>query len=195
MLRRLGAALIMTAIALPALAQPPAPRITRIEFQPAAADDGGGVFVTLLGTGTCTYALDFGDGTTDRRTADLPDRLRHTFPTDGEYLVVATPEAPCEGTARAKLDVRAINRGVWGLSAELGPDKENAEMLVTVAGRGECAVTLDFGDGTIDRITATLPATRSHKYARAGLYELKAAAEPPCRGEAVLTVEISRGGR
>ena len=105
--------------------------------------------------------------------------------------MVATPDAPCEGVARAKLDVRAINRGIWGLTAEAGPDTPNGEMLITIAGRGECAVTMDYGDGTVDKLTVTLPATRSHKYGKAGTYELKAAAEPPCRGEAALTVEIS----
>jgi hypothetical protein len=175
-------------------AQQRAGRITRIEFQPATADEGGGVFISLMGSGTCAYTLDYGDGNTERRTADLPDRVKHTFPGDGEYLVVATPEAPCEGVARAKLDVRAINRGVWGLSAEAGPDTQNAEMLVTINGRGECTVTMDYGDGTIDKVSATLPATRSHKYGKPGVYELKATAELPCRGEAGLKVEISRVG-
>jgi hypothetical protein len=168
-------------------------RITRIEFQPAPASEGGGVYISLLGSGPCTYILDYGDGGNEKRSAELPDRVKHSYPADGEYLVVATPEAPCEGVARAKLDVRAIRQGVWGLSAEAGPDKENAEMLITIDGRGECTVTLDYGDGTVDKVSATLPATRSHKYGRAGTYELKATAESPCRGEAALKVEISRG--
>ena len=175
-------------------AQQRAGRITRIEFQPATAEEGGGVFISLLGSGSCSYTLDYGDGTSERRSAELPDRVKHTYPGDGEYVVVATPEAPCEGVARAKLDVKAINRGVWGVAAEAGPDKDNAEMLVTITGRGECTVTMDYGDGTIDKISGVLPLTRSHKYGKAGVYELKAIAEPPCRGEAGLKVEISRAG-
>ena len=173
-------------------AQEKSPRITRIEFQPASAEEGGGIFISLLGSGSCTYTLDYGDGKSERRTADLPDRVKHNYPGDGEYLVVATPEAPCQGVARAKLDVKAINQGVWGLSAEPGPDKENAEMMVTIAGRGECTITMDYGDGTIDKISGNLPLTRSHKYGKTGTYDLKAIAEPPCRGEAALKVEISR---
>lgn len=173
-------------------AQKQAGKITRIEFQPATTEEGGGVFISLMGSGSCSYALDYGDGQSERRTADLPDRVRYIYPADGEYLVVATPEAPCEGVARAKLDVRAINRGVWGLSAEPGPDTTNVEMLITITGRGECAVTMDFGDGTVDKLLLTLPATRSHKYGKAGTYELEAVAEPPCRGEAALKVEINR---
>jgi hypothetical protein len=188
--RGVFSALFLIAAAVVAAQQ--APRITRIEFTPAKADEGGGVFITLVGTGSCTYTLDYGDGKSDRRTADLPDRVQHSYPGDGEYLVVATPEAPCEGVARAKLDVRAINRGIWGLSAEPGPDAPNAEMLITIAGRGECTVTMDYGDGTVDKLTGALPVTKSHKYVKTGIYDLKANGEPPCRGEAALRVEISR---
>ena len=187
---QLAVLLFMTAVCLGAQEQ--AARVTRIEFQPATAEEGGGVFVSLIGTGSCTYTLDYGDGNTERRTVELPDRVKHTYPADGEYLVVATPEAPCEGLARAKLDVRAIRQGVWGLSVETGPDKQNAEMLVTINGRGECTVTMDYGDGVVDKVSATLPATRSHKYGKAGVYDLTATAEPPCRGEAGLKVEITR---
>jgi hypothetical protein len=192
-MRRLSWLLLLLLIAATGAAaqQQRAGRITRIEFQPATVEEGGGVFISLVGSGTCTYVLDYGDGTNERRTADLPDRVKHNYPGDGEYLVVATPEAPCEGVARAKLDVKAINQGVWGLSAEAGPDTQNAEMIVTINGRGECTVTMDFGDRTIDRISGNLPLTRSHKYGKAGVYDLKAVAEPPCRGEAGLKVEIS----
>ena len=65
-------------------------------------------------------------------------------------------------------------------------------MVVTVNGRGECAVTLDFGDGTIDKVAGVLPQTRTHRYERMGVYELKATAEPPCRGEAGLRLEIKK---
>jgi plastocyanin len=185
-------ALVFAVAASGAAGQKQPGKITRIEFQPATTEEGGGVFISLVGSGSCSYVLDYGDGQNERRTAELPDRVRHNYPADGEYLVVATPEAPCEGVARAKLDVRAINRGVWGLSAEPGPDTTNAEMLITITGRGECAVTMDYGDGGVDKLTLTLPATHSHTYGKAGTYELKAVAEPPCRGEAALKVEIKR---
>jgi hypothetical protein len=192
-MRRLSLGVILLALtATPLAAQQQTGKITRIEFRPANVEEGGGVYISLIGSGPCTYTLDYGDGKTETRTAELPDQVRHTYPGDGEYIVVATPDAPCEGLARAKLDVRAIKRGLWGVSAEAGPDTPNAEMLITLRGSGECAVTLDFGDGTIDRITVTLPATRSHKYGKTGVYELRAVAEPPCRGEAVATVEIKR---
>jgi hypothetical protein len=173
--------------------QQQAGRITRIEFRPATAQEGGGVFITLVGSGNCTYMLDYGDGQSERRTADLPDRLRHVYPADGEYLVVATPEAPCEGVARAKLDVRAINRGVWGLSAEPGvATPEGIEVTFTIAGTGECVVSMDFGDGAVERVEGALPARRAHRYAKGGTYEVRAVANEPCRGEATLKLEVSR---
>lgn len=171
-------------------------RITRIEFRPATSEEGGGVFITLAGSGSCSYTLDYGDGQTERRgNITLPDRVHHAYAADGEYTVVATPEAPCEGVARAKLDVRAINRGVWHLSVEPGvavPD--GIEVAITVHGRGDCVVTLDYGDGTpAEKLEGALPATRTHKYAKAGTYEVKAVTAEPCRGEASLRVEIARG--
>ena len=190
-MRLLTVVTLLASLSVGSTAQP-TPRITRIEFTPAPTEEGGGVIITLLGSGSCTYNLDYGDGKSDRRTADLPDRVRHTFPNDGEYLVVATPEAPCEGVAKAKLDVRAINLGVWGLSAEPGPDTENAEMVITISDRGECAVSLDYGDGTIDKVNGELPIKTSRKYPKAGIYELKAVAEPPCRGDAAVTLEVKR---
>lgn len=168
-------------------------RITRIEFTPATVQQGGGVFITLVGTGSCSYTLDFGDNQSEKRTAaTLPDRVKHTYAADGEYLVVATPEAPCEGVARAKLDVRAIERGIWGLSAEPGqavPD--GIDVTITLNGKGDCIVTLDYGDGETAKVEGTLPTTRTHRYAKTGTYELKAVAAAPCRGEANLKLDIS----
>src|SRR5688500_13403422 len=68
-MQRFGTHSVFLLLAVLALAQQPAaqqpppqstPRITRIEFTPAKADEGGGVFISLIGTGTCTYAIDFG---------------------------------------------------------------------------------------------------------------------------------------
>nr|AIA10850.1 PKD domain protein [uncultured bacterium] len=186
----LALALASAAVAT-ALGQEPA-RITRIEFRPATEAEGSGVIISLLGSGRCTYSIDFGDGKNDQRTAQLPDRIQHVYPSDGEYEVAATPEAPCEGVARAKIAVRAIERGIWSLSAEPGATPGTLELVVTVNGRGSCAVTLDFGDGAIEKAEGALPVTRSHKYANTGTYDIRATTTEPCRGEAQLKVEITR---
>lgn len=182
------------ALAMGSVTAQEAGRITRIEFRPATTQEGGGVFITLVGTGSCSYTLDFGDSQTERRTAAmLPDRVKHTYAADGEYMVVATPESPCEGVARAKLDVRAIERGIWGLSAEPGlAATDGTDVTITINGRGECVVTLDYGDGASAKVEGALPTTRTHRYAKTGSYELRAVAAAPCRGEANLKLEISR---
>lgn len=189
-MRRITVLLISSLLALAAAAQT-TPRITRIEFSPASEEEGGGVFVSLLGSGECTYLLDYGDGKSERRTAALPDRVRHEFAADNEYTVVATPAAPCEGIARARLDIRAITRGIWRVTVEPGP-ADAPEILATVHGRGTCAVTLDFGDGKQQRHEGALPATLRHTYARTGVYELHASTSDPCRGDIKLTVEVRR---
>ena len=178
--------------AAPVAQESQAPRITRIEFRPASAEEGGGMIISLLGSGQCTYALDFGDGKSETRTAQLPDRVQHTYPGDGEYEVVATPQAPCQGVARAKIDIRSIDRGIWGIAADPGPSTQALELVVTIRGRGACAVTLDLGDGNSQTFDATLPTTRTHKYGAAGTYHVKATTVAPCRGEAEMKVDIKR---
>lgn len=168
------------------------PQITRIEFSPASVEQGGGVLIGLLGSGRCAYQIDFGDGTTERRNADLPDRMRHVYAAEQEYTVVATPEAPCEGVARARIDVRAITRGIWRLLIEPGPSTEAAEVIVTIEGRGACVVYLDFGDKKAQTLEGTLPLEVNHTYPSAGTYELHARTEPPCRGETRVKVDVRR---
>ena len=167
-------------------------RITRIEFRAASQEEGGGMLISLLGTGQCSYVIDFGDGKSESRTAKLPDRVQHTYPADGEYDVVATPQAPCEGTARARITIRSVDRGIWGIAAEAGPSTEALELIVTIRGQGQCSVTLDLGDGNSQKFDAALPTTRTHKYANPGAYTLKATTVEPCRGQGEITVEIKR---
>ena len=183
-------ALIAGFTAAPRAQESQAPRIERIEFRAASTEEGGGMIISLLGSGRCTYTLDFGDGKNETRTAQLPDRVQHTYPADGEYEVVATPQAPCQGVARAKIDIRSIERGIWGINAESGPSTQALELLVTVRGRGTCTVTLDLGDANTQTFEAALPTTRTHKYAAAGSYVVKATTVAPCRGQAEMKVDI-----
>jgi hypothetical protein len=166
------------------------PRLTRIEFAPATVEEGGGVWIALIGTGRCTYGIEFGDGETARREAELPDRVRHVYADDKAYDVVATAEAPCEGVARARLDVRSIKEGIWSVSVEPGGTKDMPEIIVNIEGRGTCTVLLDFGDGKSDKYEGALPAKVRHTYASTGRYDLYVRAEAPCRGEARLQVDV-----
>ncbi len=181
-----------TAIATAEAAAQATPRITRIEFSPVPDEEGGGILISLLGSGQCAYTMDYGDGKTERRAATLPDRMRHDYAPDQQYLVVATPDAPCEGVARAQLDVRAIARGIWRVSVEPGPATDALEIIATIHGRGVCVVTLGFGDGKEQKVEGTLPAKVNHIYEKPGTYELHAVAAEPCRGEIRLNVDVRR---
>jgi hypothetical protein len=189
-MRHLHAVLGLTIAGTLAAGAAQIPRITRIEFSPAPESQGGGMLISLLGNGTCTYTLDYGDEKSERRTAQLPDKVTHRYAADGEYLVVATPESPCEGTARAKLAIRPVEKGIWKITVVPGPDIHALEVVATVEGRGACAVTVDFGDGTVQKLDAEPPATINHSYENGGTYELVAAAAPPCRGEVRTKLDV-----
>lgn len=164
-------------------------RITRIEFRPATVEEGGGIHIALLGSGRCTYTIDYGDGQTEKRTDDLPAHMRHAYAADRAYDVVATPEAPCEGVARARIDIRAIERGIWRIAVELA-SATAPEIVVSLEGKGTCSVVLDFGDGRSEKHDVTLPAKVPHKYAKAGSYDIVARAQQPCSGEGRARIDI-----
>ena len=139
--------------------------------------------------------MDFGDGNAERRTATLPDEMRHAYEPTTNIRSVATPEAPCEGTARARLDIRAIRRGIWKVTVVPGPSTEVPEIAATVEGRGDCAVVIDYGDGRQDRLEGALPLKATHPYEKEGAYELRAAAEAPCRGDVRLQIDVQAVSR
>src|SRR5688500_20035154 len=64
------------------MTQEQTPRISRIEFRPATTEEGGGMMIALLGSGRCSYTINFGDGKSEERTAQLPGQLQHTYPGD-----------------------------------------------------------------------------------------------------------------
>ncbi len=169
----------------------PQARITRIEFRPATVEEGGGIHISLLGSGRCTYTIDYGDGQSEKRTDALPAHMRHNYAADRAYDVVATPEAPCEGVARARIDIRAIERGIWRINVELA-SATAPEIVVTIDGKGTCAVVIDFGDGQSEKHDVTLPAKVPHKYLKAGTYDIVAKAQQPCSGEGRARIEIKQ---
>lgn len=77
-----------------------APRITRIHVAPAPATAGEPVAITIEGTGTCAFTIDYGDGNWESRSIALPDAVRHVYPRSGVYTVLAIADAPCAGSGR-----------------------------------------------------------------------------------------------
>jgi len=87
-------------------ARPGAPRLFEVTIEPPITRAGQAVTITVKGTGTCNYAIDFGDGNNDSKTGELPERIRHNYPAAGEYVVTANAVAPCTGSARRMVRVR-----------------------------------------------------------------------------------------
>lgn len=61
--------------------------------------------IVVLGSGSCSYTIDFGDGTTARRTESLPDLVTHTYTAPKSYTILATAQAPCEGLAKGGVTI------------------------------------------------------------------------------------------
>ena len=85
---------------------PPQPDLTGINVTPARATAGQPVTIEVIGSGTCSYAIDFGDGNLEKRSRPLPDRLQHNYPVPDAYTVAVKAESPCAGSARTTLVVR-----------------------------------------------------------------------------------------
>ncbi|PYR94151.1 MAG: hypothetical protein DMF84_06255 [Acidobacteria bacterium] len=64
------------------------------------------VTIETIGSGTCSYTLDFGDGNRDTRSRQFPDHVRHNYPAPDKYTVAAAANPPCSGSARTTLVIR-----------------------------------------------------------------------------------------
>jgi hypothetical protein len=86
--------------------EPAQPTLTGINVSPARTTAGQPVTIEIIGSGTCSYGIDFGDGNTETRSRPLPDRVQHNYPAPDAYMVAAKAEPPCTGSARATIVVR-----------------------------------------------------------------------------------------
>lgn len=171
-----------------------APRIGGLAVTTTPSGPRGTTIIEVAGSGTCAYVLDYGDGNDERRTAALPDRVRHVFPATGSFIVAATAEPPCEGRAQATLTLTQPSAGpsVDRVVVSPSPAVVRSRVSIRIEGRGTCPVTVDFGDGNEESVDAALPVRLFHTYARPGRYEVFAWTESPCTGDASSTVEIRR---
>jgi hypothetical protein len=91
---------------LTVVTEPPQPELTGINVSPARATAGQPVTIDVIGSGTCGYTIDFGDGNDERRSGRLPDRVRHNYPAADTYTIAANASPPCAGRARTTVVVR-----------------------------------------------------------------------------------------
>ncbi len=172
--------------------RPPTARLGSLTFSPDVGRPGEPVTIVVDGTGVCTYTLDFGDGRTEPRSRELPDRVGHVYRTGGAYTVVAAAEAPCAGSVKARLDVREQQSGVTEVSVTPNPVRQGSPASIQIQGSGSCRVAVDFGDGTAETVEGTLPRRLTHTYQTQGRYVVMVRAEAPCTGERRATVEVIR---
>ena len=157
------------------MAQEPASRITRIEFAPATVDEGGGVFITLVGSGRCSYTHRL------RRRHDRQTHRRAAGPASGTSL---PGTASTSSSRRPRRHAKASRAPSWTFGRSPAASGDSRLRRVRTALTPACSspsmdaanasVTLDFGDGTIDKVAGVLPQTRNHRYERMGVYDLKA---------------------
>jgi hypothetical protein len=167
-------------------------RLTRIVVTPSPAAAGQPVFITVEGSGSCRYSIDFGDGNSDTRSAALPERVRHVYPAPGSYAITASSETPCAGTARTRFDVRnAVRLGVERIEVTPTPAIEGSPATFVLRGTGNCRATIEFGDGTTQSFSGTLPRRVRHTYATAGKYTVAAWADEPCSGDVSIDLEVT----
>jgi PKD repeat protein len=80
--------------------------ISRVDVRPQVARIGVQIAVTVSGSGTCTFVVDFGDGQSRTLTERLPHRLTYRYTKAGDHEIVVSGQAPCAGGGDAVLRVR-----------------------------------------------------------------------------------------
>jgi hypothetical protein len=84
----------------------PGGRIARLEIRPAAATVDQAISMTVRGSGTCRFTVDFGDGKSRALTETLPHELSYRYQEPGDYQILIWTEPPCGGEATAEARVR-----------------------------------------------------------------------------------------
>jgi hypothetical protein len=168
--------------------------IANIEISRPAGAPTSARSIRVNGTGRCAYTLNYGDGNTEGRNADLPDVVRHNYPADGRYTVVATASAPCGGTAQAQLvigrDDFPVRRELRRLTITPREAGIGDQIQIRLDGSGSCRVTVDFGDDRQREVDAVLPYRLTHRFTNRGDYEVIAWADAPCSGGASGEVRV-----
>ena len=184
----------------PAPSAPPKPTETRspsivgVEISRPEGAPTSTRSIRVTGTGRCAYTLDFGDGNTEGRNADLPDVVRHNYPAEGRYTVVATASSPCGGRAQAPLVIGGDNpptrRELKRLTITPREVGVGDQIEVRLEGSGSCRVTVDFGDDRQRELNVALPYRLTYRFNAPGDYEVLAWADPPCDGGASGEVRV-----
>jgi hypothetical protein len=103
------------------------------------------------GPGNCPVEFDWGDGDVQGGSLWVSGRAKHAYKKAGLYFVKVRALPGCSGEATSRLIVKAP----YLESVADVPAKTGLESKVVVSGRnGECKMTVDYGDGKSQTVTA-----------------------------------------
>jgi hypothetical protein len=185
----------LTVTAPPAPPPPPAtPAITALEMTPMPARTQEPVAITVRGNGSCTFDVQYGDGTAEQVEGRLPENTHHTYAKAGRYVVVVRPTAPCAGKFTQVLEVAdapgRVPARITRLVVSPSPAAAGQATSLTVDGEGACSFDIRYGDGTAEAMSGSLPHRSRHFY-RPGRYVVVVKAEPPCTGNLTEVLQVA----
>jgi plastocyanin len=170
--------------------------VTAATVSPSSAQVGTPVTVSVTGKNPCgAVNIDWGDGTAlTYAIEDLTTTHKHTYETPGNYAIVARGMGNCDGGTTVKLKVDPApgqpDRPQLSSFTVSIPGTVGSSIGLTAHGRGNCRMTVDFGDGKSQELTVPLPHTVRHVYAKPGTYNVVANATAPCEGRHSVKMDV-----
>ena len=133
--------------------------ITSVEMTPSPAFVRRPVDIAVKGRGTCSFSVDFGDGSSLEETGMLPLTVKHTYGVADTYVVIVRPAPPCTGRFTQKLTVATAPPQPDLTGINVTPARATAGQPVTieVIGSGTCSYAIDFGDGNLEKRSGRCP--------------------------------------
>src|SRR5262245_34739479 len=177
--------------------------VTGVQASVASVAVGAGFTVTVSGTNPCGAAfINYGDGTAiTYAITGLPTTQSHKYEKPGTYAIVARGMGNCDGEATTRIHVTGEapppppppppTAEITGIAFTPRPGVLRQPVTIDVAGRGTCALTVSFGDGNQQELSAALPLRVTHTYAVAQTYTVVVAPAAPCVGKFTERLQIA----
>ena len=167
--------------------------IQAVEIAPTPARVQEPVAVVARGTGSCAYEVRYGDGTSEKVDARLPEDTHHTYAKPGRYVVIVNPNPPCAGKFTQVLqveDAAAQPARITHILASPSPGVTGQAIAIAVHGSGTCPYDIYYGDGTAEEMDGALPQSTRHVYTQPGRYAVVVKPQPPCVGKFTEVVQV-----
>jgi len=183
--------------------------ITGVQGSAPSIAVGTSATFTVAGSNPCgAVNIDYGDGTAiTYAITGLPVTQSHQFDKAGSFTVIARGMGNCDGEARTSIVVTAPTpppppapaprpaAEVTALTFTPPQGIVREPVSFNIAGRGRCALVVDYGDGNQQSFETELPRRLSHTYAVADVYTVIVGPVAPCVGKFTEKLEVvPRGG-